>query len=382
MSDEKSKYIIAYGSSNADSYGRGDVTDVSTKYNMLTTNPLLDKSAPEMNSYSPDGSYNQDIFGWKCFNGPVSFRNGIYGEGGFLSYITSEDFERLQDINFGFIYTDNACGLSLSSYYDNESRSSITLYTMRDLGNNPTSQILLRADDIYCTGKFQSTVVAANNLRSFGSKPGNSMTLLKAHSKGDIDQYNLPASQTKNYVEIFGHLIKKAPAGDWDPPIEVDLGAPNVPFNNIYADNIISRMQLFKSSDSFELYDIRPLHIKLHIELNSMTPSLTVSIKDRDEFFVDNQYSISSFGNIDVSMPLIREISIGGNEAIRRSYFMVPSLSSNTISLSDADSTVDLTNKKFMCVSKASSTGTPDEYAGGTGAGLDLDFYIIVMRIE
>lgn len=82
MSYEKNKYITAYGSSNADSYGRGDVTDVSTKYNMLTTNPLSDENAPEINSYSSDGSYNQDIFGWKCFNSPVSFRNGIYGECG------------------------------------------------------------------------------------------------------------------------------------------------------------------------------------------------------------------------------------------------------------------------------------------------------------
>lgn len=90
MSDEKNKYITAYGSSNADSYGRGDVTDVSTKYNMLITNPLSDENAPEMNSYSSDGSYNQDIFGWKCFNSPVSFRNGIYGECGAI--INSDDF--------------------------------------------------------------------------------------------------------------------------------------------------------------------------------------------------------------------------------------------------------------------------------------------------
>ena len=90
MSDEKNKYITAYGSSNADSYGRGDVTDVSTKYNMLTTNPLSDENAPEMSSYSSDGSYNQDIFGCKCFNSPVSFRNGIYGECGAI--VTSDEF--------------------------------------------------------------------------------------------------------------------------------------------------------------------------------------------------------------------------------------------------------------------------------------------------
>lgn len=31
-----------------------------------------------MNAYNLDGSYNQEIWGYKCFNSPVKFRNGIY----------------------------------------------------------------------------------------------------------------------------------------------------------------------------------------------------------------------------------------------------------------------------------------------------------------
>ena len=46
-------------------------------------NPLFDKELYE--KYKPgvntnDGSVNQDIWGYKCFNSPVSFRNGIYGD--------------------------------------------------------------------------------------------------------------------------------------------------------------------------------------------------------------------------------------------------------------------------------------------------------------
>ena len=50
-------------------------------------NPLFDKELYER--YRPgvntnDGSVNQDIWGYKCFNSPISFRNGVFGECGKL----------------------------------------------------------------------------------------------------------------------------------------------------------------------------------------------------------------------------------------------------------------------------------------------------------
>lgn len=65
--------------SGSDSWtnGRGRITDKSTVFNMLKSNPFLDGSV-HPNTYNVDGSYNQDIWGYKCFNSPVSFRNGIY----------------------------------------------------------------------------------------------------------------------------------------------------------------------------------------------------------------------------------------------------------------------------------------------------------------
>ena len=46
-------------------------------------NPLFDKDLYEKYRHgvnTNDGSVNQDIWGYKCFNSPVSFRNGIYGD--------------------------------------------------------------------------------------------------------------------------------------------------------------------------------------------------------------------------------------------------------------------------------------------------------------
>ncbi len=57
--------------------------DDSNDLDLSKINPLFDKDLYER--YRPgvntnDGSVNQDIWGYKCFNSPVSFRNGIYGD--------------------------------------------------------------------------------------------------------------------------------------------------------------------------------------------------------------------------------------------------------------------------------------------------------------
>lgn len=57
--------------------------DNSNDLDLSKINPLFDKELYE--KYRPgvntnDGSVNQDIWGFKCFNSPVSFRNGIYGD--------------------------------------------------------------------------------------------------------------------------------------------------------------------------------------------------------------------------------------------------------------------------------------------------------------
>ena len=57
--------------------------DDSNDLDLSKINPLFDKELYE--KYRPgvntnDGSVNQDIWGYKCFNNPVSFRNGIYGD--------------------------------------------------------------------------------------------------------------------------------------------------------------------------------------------------------------------------------------------------------------------------------------------------------------
>ena len=77
-------------------------------------NPLFDKELYER--YRPgvntnDGSVNQDIWGYKCFNSPVSFRNGIYGECGKL--IVNKETESTS--TYSGVLTESAFASTITS---------------------------------------------------------------------------------------------------------------------------------------------------------------------------------------------------------------------------------------------------------------------------
>lgn len=71
------KVLLTSGVDSSDN-GRG-ILNTSTVYNMST---LFDEdNKHQINTCSnSSGSYNQDVWGYKTFNSPVKFRNGIYGE--------------------------------------------------------------------------------------------------------------------------------------------------------------------------------------------------------------------------------------------------------------------------------------------------------------
>jgi hypothetical protein len=76
----KSGLIVASGTDSKKN-GRGLVTSKSTNANMLQSSPMISDNPPKMDAYDrSNGQYNQDIWGIKCFNSPVIFRNGIYDE--------------------------------------------------------------------------------------------------------------------------------------------------------------------------------------------------------------------------------------------------------------------------------------------------------------
>lgn len=62
--------------SNSSENGRGDITNNSTLSNMEKS--FDENKTHKMNTYNADGSFNQEVWGYKSFNSPVQFRNGLY----------------------------------------------------------------------------------------------------------------------------------------------------------------------------------------------------------------------------------------------------------------------------------------------------------------
>lgn len=68
------KYLITHGTNNENN-GRGELTE-DTLGNMEKS--FDENGTHRMNTYNADGSFNQEIWGYKSFCSPVQFRNGIY----------------------------------------------------------------------------------------------------------------------------------------------------------------------------------------------------------------------------------------------------------------------------------------------------------------
>ena len=93
--------------------------DNTSTIDLSKINPLFDKELYE--KYRPgvntnDGSVNQDIWGYKCFNSPVSFRNGIYGDT--YSIKSVEDDDKTLGIS---------SGISIQTYQKNTTNNVSTL---------------------------------------------------------------------------------------------------------------------------------------------------------------------------------------------------------------------------------------------------------------
>ena len=110
---DKQEVLITSGT-DSDFNGRGKLSDKSTVNNMESS---FNVAAHPMGTYNQDGSYNQEIWGYKCFNSPVAFRNGIYGEFGSLTSFDPSDINNA--------YGEPKGGIELACRDDNENRESV-----------------------------------------------------------------------------------------------------------------------------------------------------------------------------------------------------------------------------------------------------------------
>ena len=78
----KNDYLVTSGTDSSTN-GRGYIANAVSKEGTIgkMERSFDENNTHPMNTYNSDGSFNQEIWGYKSFNSPVKFRNGIYSDG-------------------------------------------------------------------------------------------------------------------------------------------------------------------------------------------------------------------------------------------------------------------------------------------------------------
>lgn len=165
--------------SNSQTNGRGDITNESTLENMEKS--FDENNTHEMNTYNLDGSYNQEIWGYKSFNSPVQFRNGVYSDSG--SIISSNITNSVGDVNellispfsvnssdWDYNYNSNSFIVTSSYFTNNESYSnreilySAIISSYDTLTSPPFAEDFLRYSGGYTQFDFNSLPSSASGM--------------------------------------------------------------------------------------------------------------------------------------------------------------------------------------------------------------------------
>jgi hypothetical protein len=123
--------------------GRGKLNEPDTLFNMSST---YSSNTIEGSYNNKDGLFTQDIWGYKSFNSPVLFRNGIYGE---CSSITTA-----KNINKNIKHVDDVGNAIIADSYGGSSFNCINEKCLDDGGNaevslNTIVKSAQSSDDIY-----------------------------------------------------------------------------------------------------------------------------------------------------------------------------------------------------------------------------------------
>lgn len=182
--------------------------DDSNDLDLSKINPIFDKDLYE--KYRPgvntnDGSVNQDIWGYKCFNSPVSFRNGIYGD----TYSITEHKSNSEPILVLRTAHDNYEGrISIAG-------SSMIMTTGQDANSDPYIEI---------NGDDNSIILHAEKL----NLPPVTVTHALSADNAERARILSQNADSVNYIEVTDNSL--VPVGH-----NVSLGGVTAKFDCVYA---------------------------------------------------------------------------------------------------------------------------------------------------
>ena len=242
--DYHQPYMITSGS-DSDENGTGKLDgdgDYEQSFYVNGTHP--------MNSYNQDGSYNEEIWGYKSFNSPVQFRNGIYGDGFSLTTMSISDMPSgaTSENYLGSILrckkpfeNDKYESALKIEYNDADAASTESLkanYKHNSSGKDIFSEITLSAtnteSDISIKSDFKgsSEKIAGINLQSDSS--GSSITLT-------ADEVNISNIVVNNYDRVVTtHIAGSLTTGESQDVYGVKtfndgIQGTTATFNTVYA---------------------------------------------------------------------------------------------------------------------------------------------------
>lgn len=225
--------------------------DNNNTIDLSKINPLFDKELYE--KYRPgintnDGSVNQDIWGYKCFNSPVSFRNGIYGD----TYSITENKSNSESILVLRTAHGNYEGrISIAG-------SSMTMTTGQDAKSDPyieingdDNSITLHAGKLNLPSTIETTAKFANKACAL-SKEINSANYIYATDNSILpnnDDVISLGSNSSKYSNIYADRL-----------IGTALAAQGITYRNIL-DGTYTDLLITTSANKIVPYDNRKIDI-------------------------------------------------------------------------------------------------------------------------
>ena len=188
----------------------------SNSLDISKINPLFDKELYER--YRPgvntnDGSVNQDIWGYKCFNSPISFRNGVFGECGKL--IVNKETESTS--TYSGVFTGSAFASTITS-------KDTKICVGNLIGHN--DDFILDTAVHYDANVNESRMISSSS------------TLV-------------PSSDSDNLHNMKNELLLGSGFSDMSFPESPDVGSTQIPYNNI---SMTSNSKLTDNSNTDDYY--------------------------------------------------------------------------------------------------------------------------------
>ena len=137
----KNDYLVTSGTDSSTN-GRGYIANAVSKEDTIGKMERVfdENNTHPMNTYNADGSFNQEIWGYKSFNSPVKFRNGLYSDGAsvlsvlpnFGANILAYSVEDVSSVTMNHVSEINTIDYDLTIKFTGNARYSHAYATMSD----------------------------------------------------------------------------------------------------------------------------------------------------------------------------------------------------------------------------------------------------------